>query len=286
MKTASAPGRKWAYFGLILGLAASVAGNVANTILANSPIHLGLRIPFAVLWPVLTWVAIEVLTRTIWSRTFSHIATRVFLAGPVGLVAAFVSYLHLHHLMMMAGEPGLGQAVGPLAIDGTLFGCTVALLVTRAQERASGQGERRTLAERVAAARNAVTETLEAVTAPAAPRGTDIGQTPAPCLSLEELGPEVPAQEVQPEPEAPKVPVQRKPRTSDWSVEKAVQMILEGQDNGQVGQAVGISPSVVKRVRRAVAAFRTQGPSAEIPSDWKVPAPVVSHLREESRRWS
>jgi hypothetical protein len=285
----SAPGRRWAYFGLLLGMAASTTGNVANTVLTASDVHLGLRVPFAVLWPVLTWVAIEILTRTIWSRSFAHVATRAVLAVPVGIVAAFVSYLHLHHLMVMAGEPGPAQAVGPLAIDGMLFGCTVALLVTRAQERATGSAvTKRTLAERVQDLRATVDATLAAVKTPAV---DPIGAEPAPCMADVELGPEAPepvATQEDPEPEAqgsPKIPAPRRPRVTDWDLEKVVQMILEGSANGEVASAANISPSVVKRVRRAVTAIRADR-HADIPADWKVPAPVVTYLREEARRWA
>lgn len=282
-KTQRAPGRGWAYFGLILGLAGSVAGNVANTVLTTSGVHLALRVPFAVTWPLLTWVAIEVLTRTVWSRSFSHVATRVFLTGPVALVAAFVSYLHLHHLMVLSGEPGLAQAVGPLAIDGTLFGCTVALLVTRAQERAAGQtAKRQTLAERVAATRALVDDVKYAVTRPA-PKVDPIGAVPAPVLAEVPLGPEVLPVPVSP---APKVPAPRSPRTpvlrGTWDVAKAVQLILDGEKDQDVAATVGIGQKAIQRTRRALVAIR-QDPQADIPPEWKVPAAVVQVIRQELR---
>jgi hypothetical protein len=279
-QTAKAPGRSWAYFGLILGLAASVTGNVANTVLTTSTVHLGLRVPFAVVWPLFTWIGIEVLTRIEWERSFSHVATRVFLAGPVALVAAFVSYLHLHHLMVMAGEPGPAQAVGPIAVDATLFGCTVALLVTRARERNVTRAPRQTLAQRVSAVRSSLDATLVAVTT-ATPKVDPIGAVPAPVLSAKDLGPERPPVQV-PDPE-PKVPTQRTPRRTEWDVAKAVQMILDGEKDPAVAETVGIGVKMIQRTRRAVLAIR-QDPHADIPQAWKVPAPVVQVIRAEVPR--
>lgn len=278
-----APGRGWAYFGLLLGLAASVTGNVANTVLAGTTVHLGLRVPLAILWPVLTWVSIEVLTRTVWARSFSHVATRIFLAGPVALVAAVVSYLHLHHLMAMSGEVGLAQAVGPLAIDGTLFGCTVALLVTRAQERATGQAaKRQTLAERVASVRSSVEDVKYAVTRPV-PKVDPVGAVPAPILWEVPLGPEAPALET---PAAPRVPAPRSPRTpvtrGAWDVAKAVRLILDGEKDLDVAATVGIGQKAIQRTRRALTAIR-EDPHFTVPAEWKVPSAVVQVIREEVR---
>lgn len=124
-------GRKWAYAGVILGFSASVTANVASTALKVTDVPLALRIPFAIFWPLATYVAIEVLARIDWNTSWSHRAIRMVLWGPVGAVAAFVSYLHQHHLMVLAGEPGLAQGFGPIAVDCLLFGMTATLIVTR-----------------------------------------------------------------------------------------------------------------------------------------------------------
>lgn len=285
-KRTKVPGRGVSYFGLLLGLAISVTGNVASTLLTETAVSAWLRVPMAITWPVMTWVAIEVLTRTIWSRTFSHVATRVFLAGPVALVAAFVSYLHLHHLMEMAGEPGLAQAVGPLAIDGTLFGCTVALLVTRAQERATGQeAKRQTLAQRVAGVKALAADVKYAFTAPATPVDPEPGLELAPAMSEVPLGPEVPPL-VDPAPEPRRVPAPRSPRTpalrGSWNVEKAVQLLMDGEKVPDVAATVGVGAKSIQRAARALTLLR-QDPSAEVPADWKVPAEVAQVIRQMVR---
>jgi hypothetical protein len=128
-------GRKWAYTGLVVGGVFSLVGNVANTVLvdgATSPLFL--RIPFAMVWPILTYIGIEVLTRTVWVRGVAHLSARFVLIVPVSMVAAIVSYIHLNHLLKYGGEVATVQVLGPLAIDGLVFGCTVVLLITRPEQ--------------------------------------------------------------------------------------------------------------------------------------------------------
>src|SRR5688500_7028252 len=223
-------GHGWAYTGVILGLAASVAGNVANTVLTISDVALQLRIPFAVAWPVFVGIGIEVLTRVEWERNWRHWIARLLLMGPMTLVAGIMSYLHLHHLMVLSGEPGLAQAIGPVAVDGTLFGCTVALLVTRSAARGHDT-ERKSWAERVAAARESAKAIKDAAT------GKDAEPTPEPIVpvvqpghseddaldaELEKLLDE--ARPVSP-PKSPRV----YPTRGSWDVVKAVTLIQDAE---------------------------------------------------------
>lgn len=261
------PGRGWAYGGLLLGLIGSITGNVASTVLAVTDIPLQLRVPFAVGWPVWTWVGIEVLTRTQWRRHWTHWIARLILMGPTTLVAASVSYLHLNHIMGLAGEPGLAQIIGPLAIDGTLFGCTVALLVTRrTYGTEQDPGTRLTLAERVSALRATAIAVKDAATKDA----------------LED--PKVP------DPQIPitNVPVVPRQRTSvslrgSWDVAKVVRMVLEGHRDTDIAAAVGVGPKQVQRVRRAVGVLMAD-PAAQVPAAWKVPAAAVAIIRQEVTR--
>ena len=254
-----APGRGWAYFGLLLGLAGSTTGNVASTVLSATDVPLQLRVPFAVAWPVWTWVGIEVLTRTQWSRHWTHWIARLILMGPTTVVAAFVSYLHLSHVMLLAGEPSLARTLGPLAIDGTLFGCTVALLVTR-RGTFERDTERRTLADRVSSLRSSVLAVKDAAVS-----GVPAIEGPA---------------------EVPEVPAQRSLRTSrtsvlrgTWDPDKAVRMILDGDTNEDIAGTVGVGSKMIQRTRRAVLALQ-QVPPMDIPAEWKVPAEVQRIIRE------
>jgi hypothetical protein len=273
------PGHGWAYLGVILGLIASVAGNVANTVLAVSDVDLKLRIPFAVAWPVFVYIGIEVLTRVEWHRNWRHWIARLMLMGPMTLVAAFMSYLHLNHLMILSGEPGLAQAIGPLAIDGTLFGCTVALLVTRAGGR---DVERKSLAERVAGLRETVAAVADAAT----------GKTP----EVQPASVDEPTESVQPDPiddELQKIIDEVKPRSpsarsytprGSWDIRKAVELIADEDLSDQaIADLVGTGVKGIQRARRGYRHLRAN-PTTGIPAEWKVPAAVVDVIREMVRR--
>ena len=238
-------GRDWAYLGVGIGFAASITANVASTVLRETTVPLWLRIPFATLWPVLTYVAIEVLVRTDWEDRWSHKAIRSVLTVPVGAVAAFVSYLHQHHLMVVAGEPGLAQGFGPLAIDGMLFGMTATLIAARVKP-------------------------LPAETSPA----------PSPLIEayLKEREEEISA----PVEEMPPVRKERAPRAS-WDVRKVAEMLLAEERQADIISATGIGRSTLGRYSRVVRMLK-EDPRKEISSTEKVPAEHVQVIRELVRR--
>ncbi len=116
-------------FTLIATLLVSIVANVTHAILAQSEITLWLRIPGGVLWPVLTFLAIEIIVRTVWEQRFTHYLSRTFVLGPA-IPALIISYNHQYDLMRMMGETRFLSALAPLAIDGLMIGCTLALLFT------------------------------------------------------------------------------------------------------------------------------------------------------------
>lgn len=131
-------GQTWARASLIGGVIASIAGNVANACLTQTPVSVLLRIPMAVIWPVFLFVAVEVLVR---NRGARGVLARI---GQVALLTvtvptAITSFVNLHALMIKAGEPGIAQLTGPLAIDGLMLGCTIMMLATRVLGMATGQ---------------------------------------------------------------------------------------------------------------------------------------------------
>lgn len=123
-------GRRWARTFLALALFVSVVGNVAHTVLAESEISLWLRVPGAVIWPVFTFGAIEIIVRMIWERSWTHNIARNILLLPA-IPAAITSYEHLYSLLLLMGERAFIAMIGPLAIDGMMIGCTMVLLFTR-----------------------------------------------------------------------------------------------------------------------------------------------------------
>lgn len=115
---------------LVFTLVISIIANITETTLAVSEISLWLRVPGAAVWPVLTFCAIEILVRVQWERRFSHYLTRSLILIP-GIPAVIVSYEHQRALLVSMGETGIVPFIGPIAIDGLMIGCTLALLVTR-----------------------------------------------------------------------------------------------------------------------------------------------------------
>ncbi len=123
-------GRRVARFTLIATLVISVIANVAHAVLAASEISLWLRVPAASIWPVLSFLAIEVIVKIVWRSTFAHYLARVFVLGPA-IPAIIVSYEHQSRLLILMGDEGIVSTIGPVAIDGLMIGCTLALLFTR-----------------------------------------------------------------------------------------------------------------------------------------------------------
>lgn len=123
--------RDWARLGLIIGSGLSVLGNVSNTVLTDSTVSLGQRIPLAVVWPATLFVAAEILVRVPWRNRLLDWIGRIVLT-PIAAVAAIVSYLHIHHFMNISGEVDAASILGPLAVDGLMLGSTIALLSIRA----------------------------------------------------------------------------------------------------------------------------------------------------------
>lgn len=123
-------GRKWARFWLIVALLVSTVANVTHACLAKSDITLWLRVPGAVIWPVFTFAGIEILVRMVWQKRLPHTATQWVLMS-AAVPAAITSYEHQFTLLGLMGERLVIQCIGPVAIDGLMIGCTMALLFTR-----------------------------------------------------------------------------------------------------------------------------------------------------------
>ena len=128
--TLSENGPRWARGGLIFGIMASVAGNIANACLTDTPVSLWLLVPMAVFWPAGMFIAIEVLVRNRNLTKFLAQAGQTTLLT-MSIPTAVTSFVNLHALMIKANEPGIAQLTGPLAIDGLMLGCTVMLLAAR-----------------------------------------------------------------------------------------------------------------------------------------------------------
>jgi hypothetical protein len=79
-------------------------------------------------WPLALLISLEVIARVSWPRGRWWAATRYGGLTTVAVIAAVVSYLHMSALLQFYGEDWLTAVIGPLAPDGLLVVCSVALL--------------------------------------------------------------------------------------------------------------------------------------------------------------
>jgi hypothetical protein len=173
---AATAGRGWAYVGAVLGGGFSVAANVAHSYIP--PVGAVVdwhpmtgKVVESIIWPVLLFVAVEILSRVAWPSGFWHGTLRFGGMVPVGFVAALVSYRHLSALLTFYGEDNVISRTGPLAVDGIMLISTAALIVT---------GKRR-----LALAPVATSTTEAAPQAAPAPQAPPAPQTAAPTWSNE-----------------------------------------------------------------------------------------------------
>jgi hypothetical protein len=168
-----AEGLRWPHIALALGGSSSVAANVAHAYVAGSP-PAGSVIA-SVLWPVLVFVAVELLICTPWPAGWAWAMTRFVGVGLVGAVAAVVSYRHMSGLLATYGEDRVVSGLGPVAVDGLMVMATASLVaVRRVQARQEVAAPPVTSVRQAAAARDAsaqaACDTLSTATTQTAPR--------------------------------------------------------------------------------------------------------------------
>lgn len=142
--TPAAPsqGRGWAYLGVLLGGAVSIAANIAHSYVPPTAVteagpatveawqpHPGAVIG-AVFWPVALFIALEIFARISWPQSRRWTMLRFGGLLPVALVAAIVSYRHLSGLLHFYSEDPLTTVIGPLAVDGLMIMASGALIAT------------------------------------------------------------------------------------------------------------------------------------------------------------
>lgn len=134
------PRRGWAYAGVAVGGAVSVAANVAHSYVPPEGAPEGWApepgaVFGAVFWPVALFVAIEILARTDWPDAARWVWLRFAGLVPVAAVAAVVSYRHLSGLLAWYHEDWLTVRFGPLAVDGLMVMATGALIAVGSRAR-------------------------------------------------------------------------------------------------------------------------------------------------------
>lgn len=268
-------GQGWARFGLAFGAALSITGNVAHTVLEGSSISLGLRVPFAVAWPIALFIGIEILVRIDWRRKWTDHIGRMLLWGPTGAVAAVVSYLHLHSLMILAGEDSFSSRIGPLAVDGLMIGSTVALLAIRARLLAEQpQPESKIVDLEETSATSTIKEQLAA-------------------LPVNEEGDAYVAELIRAEQDssrdsitehAERVVRQRAPKPTEESKAKAARMLAEGRLLTEVEASVPEVPATTLRRFQTAARKLRDNPSADLGKVPGVSSDLIEIMRKEARK--
>lgn len=236
-------GRSVAYFTLVLTLLVSVVANVTHSVLAASEVTLWLRVPGAMVWPVLSFLAIEIIVRIAWTGAWTHTLARVMVLGPA-VPAVIVSYEHQSKLLSLMGEVGIVPFIGPVAIDGLMIGCTLALLFTRPVAEPAPVVE-------------AEAEIVKTVDSEPEPGIEPPAPTPVPAIER-----------------APRTP--RVPR-DDRALLLAIDAIKDGRTTAEVAAASGLSAPTVRRYAAIVRTLRAT-PHADVPLA-NVRADVVEGIR-------
>jgi len=122
-------GVRYARLGLVVGVAVSMAGNIANVVLTHgAAASVGWRIPGAIVWPGCLFIAVEIIVRNRQHQTRTGYLARTILTS-VSVTNFVTSYFNLHEFMVKTGEPAVATFTGPFGIDGLILGATLMLLV-------------------------------------------------------------------------------------------------------------------------------------------------------------
>jgi hypothetical protein len=281
-------GRKWVRGTLSLTLGLSMAANIGHTLLADSTIPAWLRMIGAVAWPVLIFLAVEILVRVAWQPRASHRLARLLILVP-GIPAAITSYEHMHAVLMAMGERPFIAAIGPGAVDLMMIGCTLTLLFTREVGKLSEAARAVRLSmvndwidagetpdiDAVIAKWGITEETLPIPVSPAVELPIPVSPSPADLAFAEqrERSEAVKAQFL------PQVREYNRARTGRPEAEKAIRLMLDGRRDEAVPALMG--DSTMRRYEQ-VARILRDDPLAEVNVKGARPD-LVAIMREELR---
>ncbi len=241
--------RRWTRTTLGITLGVSLLANVGHTLLAASTVPAWLRMIGAVAWPMLVFLAVEVLVRNTWQRRNSHRFARLLILLP-GIPALITSYEHMHAVLLAMGERPFIAAIGPGAVDTLMIGCTLTLLFMRTPEP---------LPEIPAADPiPAEVEMIEQETA------TGIVEIPAPIVKRE-----------RPE---------RTPRPAAEDRAEAIRLLLAGETPAVTAEKTGVALAALRRYQTQINKLRTLGADAELPPASGVGPELMLIIRDGIRR--
>lgn len=143
MDSTRGSGRLVAWCALLLGGCMSIAANALHVVQVIGPSMGGASVPQivgAAFWPVALILAVEVIARVSWPAGLGYRVIRWGGVGAVAVVAAIVSYRHMHGLLLHWGEDPVTALLGPIGVDGLVSIGAVALMAcsnTEVHETAS-----------------------------------------------------------------------------------------------------------------------------------------------------
>lgn len=248
-------GIKWARFGVGSGVVVSIAGNMANVFLTDTPVALGWRIPGAIVWPSFLFLAIEVMVRNR-HRTHKLGYFGRLLLMSVSVTTFVTSYVNLHEFMKKTKEPFIATFAGPIGIDGMMLGCTVFLLA--ASMKAAAVVTEVAPMQVVATATIVENEDRE--------------------FTLENFLPQ-PTEEIAPV-SAPPAPAPRtRQARAQWDMAQVVELAVDNVRNAEASAKAGIGESTFGKYKKVAQAIKAN-PQVQIDSAReKVPAEAVEMMR-------
>jgi hypothetical protein len=139
-------GRGFAIIGFLLGITSSIASNVFHSYLASdgkTMLTLVGSLILSAFWPLSLYLCLEIMVRVAWPRGIWFWLARYTGLGTVAAIAAYVSFRHMHGLLVMFGEESAITYVAPIGIDSLMVLCSAALLAIadNIKKRATSDGD-------------------------------------------------------------------------------------------------------------------------------------------------
>jgi hypothetical protein len=141
-------GKGWAWAGCTFGIVVSLTANVGSEFVRpeNAPANWSpnsAAAAFAISWPVIVLIAVEIIARVNWPFGFFWRLNRYVGLVAVAFIAALSSYHHMSVLLASWGEWRPIVVLGPLGVDGLMMISSLGLLAIERNVKQAAEGEER-----------------------------------------------------------------------------------------------------------------------------------------------